>query len=107
MKNISKYNRDSQYEYIWVPEINADKKVAKIDLYKDFYDRHMYLKDGISMSYRQFVPSGLIIQPQHRDLVVTAPFVLGVISMSIEQVLEGCALYARLLTLDDLRLMEE
>lgn len=35
------------------------------------------------MSYKQFIPNGLIIQPSHRDLVITAPFIIGVLSMNI------------------------
>lgn len=83
MKNISKYIEDTQYQYIWIPEISAERQVSKINDYKGFYGREIYMHDSLNMSYKQFIPSGLIIQPQHRDLVVTAPFVIGLMSMAV------------------------
>lgn len=106
MKNISKYIEDTQYKYIWVPEISTERNIAKIDDFKGFYQRDIYMHDTLNMSYRQFIPSGLIIQPQHRDLVVTAPFVIGLMSMSVEQVIEGCPLYGRLVENSEVKVME-
>ena len=58
------------------------------------------------MSYKQFIPSGLIIQPEHRDLVIGVPFVIGVMSMNVEQVLEGAPLYARIIDKNDVKVIE-
>jgi hypothetical protein len=58
------------------------------------------------LSYRQFLPGALIIEPEHRDLVVTPPFIIGVMSMSLEQVSEGSPLYARMIEIDALKTLE-
>lgn len=48
----------------------------------------------------------MIIEPQHRDLVITPPFIVGIMSMSLEQVTEGSPLYARLIDFNALRTIE-
>lgn len=60
----------------------------------------------INISYTQFIPGSLMIQPEHKDLVITPPFVVGILSVTLEQVSEGSPLYVRLLEGDSLKIVE-
>lgn len=57
----------------------------------------------MNISYKQFLPNALIIEPEHRDLVITPPFIVGVMSMALEQVTEGSPLYARVVEVGALK----
>ena len=35
------------------------------------------------MNYREFLPSSMIIDPSHRDLVISAPFIVGIINSNL------------------------
>ncbi len=37
----------------------------------------------MNISYRQFIPNGLIIKPEHRDIVIGVPFIIGIMNMNI------------------------
>jgi len=39
--------------------------------------------DNININYRQFIPGTLIIQPEHKDLVITPPFIIGILSVTL------------------------
>lgn len=60
----------------------------------------------INISYKQFIPGSLMIQPEHKDLVITPPFIVGILSVTLEQVSEGSPLYVRLLESDSLKVVE-
>lgn len=55
------------------------------------------------MNYKQFVPSGLMIKPEHRDIVIGAPLIIGVMSMSVEKIVEGYPLFAQICEIKDLK----
>lgn len=65
----------------------------------------MYFSSSVGISYRQFIPSSLIVSPNHRDMVISVPFIVGVLSMNVESVAEGNPLFAKLCQLDDLKVI--
>ena len=104
LKNVRSHNV-AVWKYVWMPEM-SDQAAWNLREFRSFLNKDFYAHDAIHISYRQFLPGALIIQPEHRDLVITPPFIVGVMSMNLEQVSEGSPLYARLITLDSLRTIE-
>lgn len=105
MKNVQNHST-ARWKYVWLPEMQSQRKAWPVREFRSFLKKDIYVHDGVNLSYRQFLPGGLIIQPEHRDLVITPPFIIGTLSMSVEQVTEGCPLYARLIEGDSLTTME-
>lgn len=81
MKNVRSHTT-AAWKYVWVPEM-IDKGSWQIKEFQDFFKKDMYVHDTISLSYRQFLPNALIIEPEHRDLVITPPFIIGILSMGL------------------------
>ena len=84
----------------------TDKGAWNLREFRNFLNKDFYTHDAINISYRQFLPGALIIEPEHRDLVITPPFIVGVMSMSLEQVSEGSPLYARMIEVNALKTIE-
>lgn len=84
LKNVKSHNV-AVWKYVWLPEM-TDKGAWNLREFKSFLGKDFYSHDHINISYRQFLPGALIIEPEHRDLVITPPFIVGVMSMSLEQV---------------------
>ena len=104
LKNVKSHNV-AVWKYVWMPEI-MDKGAWSIREFKSFLNKDMYCHDSINISYRQFLPGALIIEPDHKDLVITPPFIVGIMNMTLEQVTEGCPLYARVIDVNALRVLE-
>jgi len=104
LKNVKSHNV-ANWKYVWVPEMVAKGNWA-IREYRSFLDKDIYAMDNININYRQFIPGTLIIQPEHKDLVITPPFIIGILSVTLEQVSEGSPLYVRLLEFDSLKIVE-
>ena len=104
LKNVKSHNV-AQWKYVWLPEM-IDKGSWSVREFRSFLSKDIYAHDSVNTSYRQFLPNALIIEPEHRDLVITPPFIVGIMSMSLEQVTEGSPLYARLIEVDALRTLE-
>lgn len=81
----------------------TDRGAWNIREFRSFLTKDIYCHDSVNISYRQFLPGALIIEPEHRDLVITPPFIIGIMSMTLEQITEGSPLYARLIDVDALR----
>lgn len=60
-----------------------DKAAWSIREFKSFLNKDMYCHDNINISYRQFLPGALIIEPDHKDLVITPPFIVGIMNMTL------------------------
>lgn len=101
LKNVKSHNTAS-WRYVWLPEM-TDKASYNIREFKTFLNKDIYCHDSINITYKQFLPNALIIEPEHRDLVITPPFIVGIMSMSLEQVTEGSPLYARMIDFHALR----
>lgn len=104
MKNVRSHST-SAWKYIWIPEM-MDKGAWGITQFRHFFKKDLYVHDQVSLSYNQFLPNALIIQPQHRDLVITPPFIIGILSMGLQQVTEGSPIYARMIDADCLKTIE-
>lgn len=104
LKNVKSHNV-AVWKYVWMPEM-MDKGSWNVREFRSFLNKDIYAHDAVNISYRQFLPGALIIEPEHRDLVITPPFIVGIMSMTLEQVTEGSPLYARLIDLDALRTIE-
>lgn len=104
LKNVKSHNTAS-WRYVWLPEM-TDKASYNVRQFKSFLNKDIYCHDSINITYKQFLPNAMIIEPQHRDLVITPPFIVGIMSMSLEQVTEGSPLYARLIDFNALRTIE-
>ena len=83
----------------------VDKAAWAVREFRSFLNKDIYTNDYVNFSYKQFLPGALIIEPEHRDLVITPPFIVGIMSMTLEQVTEGSPLYARLIEADALKTM--
>lgn len=101
LKNVKSHSV-ANWKYVWVPEM-ATKGYWAIREYRSFLDKDIYATDRIDINYKQFIPGTLIIQPEHKDLVITPPFIVGILSVTLEQVSEGSPLYVRLLNSDSLK----
>lgn len=104
LKNVKSHNV-AAWKYVWMPEM-MDKGAWSIREFRSFLNKDIYAHDSVNISYRQFLPGALIIEPEHRDLVITPPFIVGIMSMTLEQVTEGSPLYARLIDVEALRTIE-
>ena len=85
MKNVQSHNT-AKWKYVWIPEMESTRKAWPVREFRSFMKKDIYIHDGINLSYRQFMPGGLLIQPEHRDLDITPPFIVGVFSMGLEQI---------------------
>lgn len=81
LKNVKSHNV-AIWKYVWMPEM-MDKGSWNIREFKTFLNKDIYCHDAVNISYRQFLPGALIIEPDHRDLVITPPFIIGIMSMTL------------------------
>lgn len=104
LKNVRNHTT-AAWKYVWLPEM-IDKEAWAVRQFRSFLNKDVYVNDFVNFSYKQFLPGALIIEPEHRDLVITPPFIVGIMSMTLEQVTEGSPLYARLIDADALKTMQ-
>ena len=48
-----------------------------------------------------------MIEPTHRDLVITPPFIMGVMNMQVETVMEGSPVFVQRIGKSDLKYLKE
>ena len=66
-------------------------------------DNSAVLTTHWNFTYTEYLGNSLKIQPTHRDLVITPPFIFGVLNMQIEKVVEGSPIYIQKVMKKDLR----
>ena len=50
---------------------------------KDFDERNTILRSKLNYTFTDYLGNSLKVVPTHRDLLITAPFIMGVMNMKI------------------------
>lgn len=53
------------------------------------------IRSSLNFTYSDYLGSSLVVQPSHRDLVVTPPFIMGILNMQIETAQEGSPVFVQ------------
>jgi len=83
LKNIVDVKKES-FERVYLPEVQADDKSFFGDL-GDKLGGSCLLKERLSLGWEGGLSNSVIYSPKHRDLVLQRPFILAVLSGSIER----------------------
>ena len=81
----------SQDEYIWLPQITTaqtkDLKEGKL------FGFEVEIRTKMAAAYMQYINNCLVNQPSHKDIFVTAPFIIAVLNSNVERCVEGSAVF--------------
>lgn len=61
LKNVKSHNTAS-WKYVWLPEM-TDRASFAVREFKSFLNKDIYCHDSVNISYKQFLPNALIIEP--------------------------------------------
>lgn len=67
------------------------------------------VRSKFNLTYTNYLGNSLILQPSHRDLLITPPFIFGILNMQIETAQEGSPIFVKRIDkydLEDIKLVE-
>lgn len=65
------------------------------------------IRSQFNLTYTDYLGNSLKIQPTHRDLVITPPFIFGILNMQIETAQQGSPIYVKKVQKNDLSWIKE
>ena len=90
LANVDKHTL-SLDEHIWIPQFRSSQ-LKTIDL-ADNFSFNTELRSKSSMNFTEYTSNCITYTPNHKDILVTPPFIIAILNSEIERVTESSPIF--------------
>lgn len=94
IKNVVEVTKE-EYFKVFVPEVEMESEVFLKD-FSDQIKQAMFAKENIKIGWDKSFSNSIIFSPSHKDLVIKKPYIISLLSATVERAIEGTPLMATL-----------